>query len=380
MKAVLVTFSRAYNNGALLQCYALYRKLKEAGNECVVLDYYPDYFRHLYNVTKKFNLRHPPIKTYIQHALLHKTIKRRNASYEAFIRDNIEMSRTLNTYEDVEKYCPDADFYVTGSDQVWNYGCTYFDKTFFLDFDMAKKSRRYSYAACLGFKREKLTDDLFDEYKRRLTGYEGLSVRESSAISIVEELTGRKVRLDIDPTLLLDEKEWSDVAKNQPEDKPYVLIYYVQRTHALQNYALRLVDIYKEKGKEVKVICVPCNTAYDILSGKYDAEYGFDQRPYVGPAQLLGLIKNAECVLTNSFHGTVFSILFGKPFLSRIIEDSGKRNVRTEDLLKLMDLGEREIRSESDLLRVFEEIDYSAVKTKLKELRYESVSYINEMH
>ena len=138
MKAVLVTFSRAYNNGAILQCYALSRAIEEAGNECVVLDYYPYYFRELYTVTKKIKITHPPIKTYLQHYALRDVLKRRNNNFEEFIDKNLSITKTVSEYSDIDTVCPEADFFVTGSDQVWNYGCTYFDRTFFLDFAKAK--------------------------------------------------------------------------------------------------------------------------------------------------------------------------------------------------------------------------------------------------
>lgn len=374
-----MTFSRAYNNGALLQCYALSKAIQKSGNECVVLDYYPEYFRNLYCITKKFSLKHPPLKTYWQHFKLRKLIKERNGNYEKFINDNLTLTETVTSIKEIEEKCPDADIFVTGSDQVWNYGCTYFDRVFFLDFDKARRSKRFSYAACLGFKKEKLKDEYVSEYKRRLSGYEKISLREASSVSMVEEMTGTKVRLDVDPTLLLDRYEWEKIADQSKEDKPYILIYYVQKTRKLQHYAKELVELYKEKGKDVKVICVPCNTDFEVLSGKNDKEFCFDQRPSIGPAQLIGFIKNAEFVLTNSFHGTVFSVIFQKQFLTMKIEDSGKLNVRVDEFLKQMDLSMRTIEKSEDLSKCFEEIQYKLIEKKLNDLRNDSTAYIESM-
>lgn len=379
MKAVLVTFSRAYNNGALLQCYALSRAIEEAGNECVVLDYYPYYFKELYNVTKRFKITHPPIKTYLHRFALRKVLKKRNKNYNDFICKNLRMSETFGNIEKIDRKCPDADFFVTGSDQVWNYGCTYFDKVFFLDFEKARKSKRYSYAACLGFKRNKLNDEYFSEYKRRLSGYEGLSVREASSVPIIEEITGEKVRLDVDPTILLEASEWERIAEKCSESLPYILIYYVQRTEKLQIYAKMLQKIYRDNNEEVKVICVPCNTSYEVLSGKIDKKYDFDFRPDVGPAQLLGLIKGAKFVLTNSFHGSVFSIIFEKSFLAQEIEDSGKLNVRIDELLKQFGLDDRVISDKRDLKKAFDNINYMDVRNILDSLRRDSLEYIRNM-
>ncbi len=377
MKIGIVTFNRAYNNGALLQCYALCQTLRNLGAECNVVDYYPYYFKNSNTLSKKFKLSHPPVKSWINRIMLRKVLKQRNHNFESFIDKYIPTTRTFYSLEELQNNCPDFDAFITGSDQVWNYGCTYFDPVFFLDFPKAAKSKKYSYAACVGFKEERLPANLVDDYKRRLAGYESYSVREASAVPIIDKLTGQKARIDIDPTLLLTADNWGEIITDSSENEPYILIYYVQKTHKLQEYARRLAAESQKTGRNLKIICVPCNTSPDVLSGKYDSDFSMDLRPQSGPRELLNLIRHADYVVTNSFHGTVFSIIFQKKFVSLLTEYSGKRNVRSSDLLESLGLTDRAMTDNTN--DIDNAVDWAKVNDKLEAMRTSSLNYLKQI-
>ena len=103
MKAGIVTFNRAYNNGAILQCYALCKALHKNGIEAKVIDYYPVFFKQLYNIEKKFKLTHPPIKTWINHFILRDILAKRNENYEQFIEKYLDKTDTYYSKEELEK-------------------------------------------------------------------------------------------------------------------------------------------------------------------------------------------------------------------------------------------------------------------------------------
>ena len=377
MKAGIITFNRAYNNGAVLQCYALLYALKKNGIDCQVVDYYPAYFEELYKIKKRFKMTHPPVKTWLNHFKLRHVLHERNKNYEDFIDRYIDKTDTFYSIEDIEDCCPDFDIFISGSDQVWNYGCTYFDPVYFLDFKRAELAKKYSYAACIGLLENQIPHNLLEEYKKRLTGYEEYSVREVSAVPIIKKLVGRTARIDVDPTLLLDGDEWDLICDKGIEEKSYIFVYYVQRTKKLQKYALDLAKSYKSKGKDIKVICVACNTEPEILSGKYDKEFCFDLRPGAGPSQVVRLIRDAECVITNSFHGSIFSILYHKKFVTLLTEDSGKINTRTSNLLNTLDLTERSMTE--DFTEIERPIDWSSVENKLNAMRKNSLEYLKQI-
>ena len=127
------------------------------------------------------------------------------------------------------------DIVVAGSDQVFNDVCTKFDETYFLDFVPDKK--KYSYAASFGFK--ELPKEREEDYKRRLEGFQQLSIREESGCDIVRNLLGRESLCNIDPTFLLNRNEWEKIVVSK-ERKPYILVFSVLKPLKLVDYAIEL--------------------------------------------------------------------------------------------------------------------------------------------
>lgn len=367
MKVELVTFIRAYNYGAVLQCYALQTAIQETGVICEVLDYYPSYFRDLYSIRKDFRWTHPPVKTWINHFMLRNTIKMRNKAFNDFINKFICLSaETYTGKSDVQTFQSDADCYIVGSDQVWNYACTYFDPLFFLDFPDANKCKKYSYAACVGI--EKIPEDLVSGYKEKLENYEAYSVREEASVALLNDLLQKEIRVDCDPTFLLKQEQWEKMCNPYIEKDDYIFIYYVEKTKKLQQYAEILA-----KEKHMKIICVPCNVAPEVLSGKNDAEFDLELQLSASPQDILTYIKNAAYVVTNSFHGTALSIIFHKKFISKVDRESGKINIRIDDLLEKFDLCSRKMGNcEIDAPIVWENVDVT-----LDALRYKGKEYLS---
>ena len=173
-------------------------------------------------------------------------------------------------------------------------------------------------------------------------------------IPIMQTLLHKKAEVCCDPTLLLPPEEWRKLGKKGKERKPYILVYYVTRTEKLQEYAKKL----SEK-KKMKVICVSANMALDVITGGADRRFGFDCRMTCSPDEFVSLFRDAAYVLTNSFHGSVFSILFHKQFLVQTQLDNGKVNARAVALMDDLGIAGRELREEAniDLELPWEKID-----------------------
>lgn len=371
-KVGIVTFHRACNYGAVLQCYALNKTISNMGIKCETIDYWPTYFKNLYYMRKPFKLLHPPVKTIIRRFQVKDVLRKRNEAFESFVHNFIPLSKSrFHDLSDLNKIELDYDIYITGSDQVWNDGCAHFDPVYFLDFMAADRKKKYSYAASFGF--DQVPESLYTEYQRRLSGFCDFSVREENGKAIIDHLVGRTASLCCDPTLLLTLEEWSSIAEQPKKNDDYILVYYVTKTKTLQKVAERLAQ-----EKNCKVICVPCNNKFDVLNGKNDKEFDLELRNDCSPQEFITLFKNAKYVITNSFHGTVFSILFHKKFMVQIKLDNGKMNGRASAMLGQVHLEDRAL-DVDHILEIDNPIDWENVEESISAIREAGKEYLRQI-
>lgn len=372
MKFAILSFHRAYNYGAVLQNYALNKVLNGMNVSCCTLDYRPPYFTNEYYMKPEFKLWHPPVKTWVRRFLVRKVLAARIQTFEDFISKYIPLSgESYDSYEEICRIRDKYDCYLTGSDQVWSYSCSRFDPTFFLDFPDALAHKRFSYAASFGTR--EIPGEFRDEYRRRLSGYSAYSVREADGRLLLKELCQVDAAVCCDPTLLFDRQEWERFpAPRNAEAEEYILLYYVEQSEQLLHFARRLGDQLRKK-----VICIACNSDYKALAGRTEKRLGFDVRNSASPAEFLHLIRNASYVLTNSFHGTVFSILFNKNFGAQIVLDDGRRNERANEILNYAGLQNCKIESEAFSLE--KTPDWDSVNRKIQALREQSLKYLEEI-
>lgn len=357
MKIGILTFHRAVNYGAVLQAYALQKAIGGLGAKAEIIDYRNRYIESSYD---PFSLKGNKIKAIVKIALLGRIRSKKNRAFEHFSEKYMNLSAAH--YEDSEalkKAEEQYDAFVTGSDQVWNTDCADFDPAYFLTFVKDQKKKN-SYAASFGF--TAIPEGYVPEYKKRLSGYRNISVREESGKQIVKQATGREVPVVLDPTLLLTEKDWSAVANDVPQ-KGYILVYTVLYSDGLLDYARKLS---KEKGLPVL----------------YLNDKSFENRDitYIrgaSPEDFLGYFRHADYVVTNSFHGTVFSAIFKRPFVSEIrVEKEGKpcKNERSEQLLYSLGIPRRILSDQTD---IDEPIDWEPAETALDTMRWQSFEYLN---
>lgn len=210
-----------------------------------------------------------------------------------------------------------------GSDQVWNPDITIgLDDAYIGNIPKQGSCRLVAYAASMGG--ANLPVEIREKFSASVgTAFASISLREQSAIPFMEELLGRTITSMLDPVLLLERREWEKIAV-LPEDEGYVLVY-------LTEYSPQLMEQAHRVAQQLKKTVISVNFyRRDTLTPEW-----VERRVDIGPAEFVGYIRNAACVMTNSFHGTAFSILFEKPFA---VFPHSTRNARIEDLLKKLGL------------------------------------------
>ena len=227
--------------------------------------------------------------------LAHHLLQTKGSKFRQF-DSNIEYSTvTIGANDYPENLSNQFDYFIAGSDQVWNPHYNFVGTSDLLAF--AKPEQRISYAASFGV--DEIPDEKKKMYTENLTQFKALSVREKKGAEIIKELTGREARVVLDPTMLLTSEQWSKVerkSKFTPKNR-YVLVY------ALGEKSADFKNSIKHYAKEMEI--------FDIKTIQKNGR----EIP-VGPAEFLYLIHNAELILTDSFHASVFSVLYHKRFIT----------------------------------------------------------------
>ena len=376
MKIGILTILNVNNYGAELQCCALYRKLTKMGYDAEVINY-------LFGINPGHDFRGEKLtvpisfKQKVKVSLLpivqnlfcmfhQKNKKLRNKRSEEFHEKYNHL--TSSVYPSVRSLYEakfDYDVLCIGSDQVWNYEKGYSLEPFFACFDK-NGTKKISYASSIGL--SFLSKEAERVFKKELSGFAHLSVREQQASELLENLLDRDVDVVLDPTLILDNKEWQEVAKFDmcPKEK-YILVYIV--TIKPCDYVLEVAR-HIAKERNLKIVRI-CRDAYPEHSGNDVQEI-----LTAGPSDFVGLFANADFVVTNSFHGTVFSINFSKSFYS-VIKSQHSTNSRLTSILKKLNLENRILPVGSPLPKI-SDVDYTIPSEKLKEERYHSIEYIKK--
>ena len=352
-KIAIITFHRAINFGAVLQTYALSSYLKNLGFEVDVLDYRSKSLEDSYKTKFAFDLY--SIKRYFLKPLTE--IKKKK--FRKFICKNINLTQPLSTFEELQNIANNYDFIITGSDQVWNKQWTQKDSAYLLDF--CNDEQKVSYAASIG--KSSLSEEEKVWLSENLKSFRKISVRETTGKKILNEFVNKEISVNCDPVVLLDKEQWTKISKC-PKEKGYVLIYMLVASDSLVKAA---ADYGKNAGKEVIMI-------NDNLRKQYDVKY----KRFCSPEDFVGLFKNADCVFTNSFHGTMFSIIFEKEVHIELQKYKDAPNSRFVDLLK--NLGMEACIFSEDMLEGINSnsIDYSCVREKIAEMKEQTNLYFDD--
>ena len=352
MSIGIFTFPHSTSFGATLQMYALYHSVESLGYEAEVINYYNAYMKAEQHISQKNRIR-----TMARHLLHH----RQGRKFRNF--EQSRMHHYPNTaFSDPTKLTGLAKRYaavICGSDQVWNPDITGGDMSYFLDF-CGEETRRIAYAPSFGI------SDYSVDFKNQIHGelncFHALSVRETPGQKVVEELTGRDVSLVCDPTFLLNAEEWYTLERPHPAAKqPYILYYTIRSSASLWNQCR---EFAKKKG--LRIVVVGGNLLRQLKQKDKNIVYAMN----IGPEEWLYLVHHAQYVVTNSFHGTAFSVNFHKDFYLGM---SSLTNSRLHQIVDTLELGDRVI---GDNNWSDETIDYESVEQRLSPLRLSSLAYL----
>lgn len=298
------------NYGALLQAYALRKVCEKNGAEAHVIKYTPQISRDSYKVCKyKWRFRGTIVN--IQSLLHYADNKKSSERFLQFRDEEFHFLGDYDSYEEMKALPPTCDVYISGSDQVWNPDIS-FDDAFYFSCISKENVKLASYAASIGL--QSLPDELKTEFRKRVCRFDYVSVREKQAQKILAEL-GIKSDVAPDPTLLLNKEEWDAIACETIKE-PYILCYFVSYPKGIE----KVVDEVKKKyGEKYSII--------NLMTSEDSSKIGDIKIRDAGPREFLGLFKNASYVITSSFHGTVFSIINRKPFVTTLYKSTSSRVV-----------------------------------------------------
>jgi hypothetical protein len=363
MNIGILTFHYAHNYGAVLQAYALKKILEESEHTVELINYhnrviekcYP-YQRAKKAITWK-NGYQSVIKDVIHNYEImtgDRSWKKHYENFEQWIKTHLDI-KDKAIYSISELELQSYDILICGSDQIWNPNLTNgFDPVYFLDFET--NALRISYAASMGIEKlERRFENKFFDYIDKL---DGVSVREETLKTYITKRRKYPVEVVLDPVLLLNREDYLKLIR-RPKYKKYILMYSLKEDPKLKRIAKVLA---KKKGMQ----CIEVKYYNNAF------QHDIKQIAYAGPSEFLGLFAYADCVVTNSFHGTAYSLIFNKEFYCT---SAGAVNSRISDLLKKMNLSDRMIAGEI----LPDKINYDEVNTRLDKERENSRSFLEHM-
>lgn len=375
IRAGIMTFHRACNYGAVLQCYALQEHLKSMGYEVSVIDYRPDYIEREY---RDFMFRecfgngfYEGVRRFLYEICISGKRRKRKKGFRRFMRKYLNVVPAS-----VMKSENAFDVIVFGSDQIWNPEITGggFDTKYFACFPAARHARRIAYSASMG--KSCPSGPEAAEFSRLLGNFNLVSVREAALQEYINSVPGVKAGLALDPTLLAGTEIFDRLSAGGNEEKllsdnPYVLVYQVKTSPdtemVAESLALQIEKMNTAGSPEKKGTC-----KVEIKTVRPAVSRHSSQETMSSPEDFLRLIRNASCVVTTSFHGTALSVLFRKPFY--VLETGAESDFRAVSLLESIGLSSRFVAG--GRIPDFEDIDFSAPLEKLEELRKISSDFL----
>lgn len=371
----IITLVRVNNYGAELQAFATQHAIQLLGYDAEIIDYL--YFtnpRHkktkgskpCFSMPLKLKVIvaiYPWIQRFKRLKQEKSVLKRRDNSFAAFHKENTSFSKEYRTAESLAAANMDYDVYIVGSDQVWNPNNYTSLDPYFLKFVPQNKTK-ISYASSFGV--SVLPEHTRSYYQEALKGLNAVSVREENAVQLVDDVSDVKAQWVLDPTLLLTGEEWNKYGKEVGglPDK-FVLIYEVTPCA----YVKQLAQVVGEE-LDCKVVRITCDASRqesdDEIINVLDA----------GPAEFVWLFSKASFVVTNSFHGTAFSLNMKKDFFV-VTPERKRNNSRQKSLLRLVGQEDRLLIEGAPIPAKNKYcVDYSTVNPLLAKARERSINFL----
>lgn len=327
-KIGIMTFHRAKNYGAMLQSYALQETLNKKFDTYLV-DYRCPEIEEKYYVKKTLVRK---IKNFLK--LFFQTeyilsVNKKNRRFNEFVNNFLKTSKPYYA-QNIAEANNEFDAFIAGSDQIWNMKWSGTDWNYFLEF--ADSNKKFSYAVGLG-------NSIDEAYKMRILkdveSFQAILTREEDGRRLLKSIGVKKeIGTVCDPVFLLGKKEWTEklaLEQIQKKRKKYLLLYFVAKPTDAIPFAKKIAE-----QDDLEIVYVNINAEKNIPSD-------FTDVIGIGPREFLGLIKNAEVVITTSFHAMAFSLIFNKKFYYELCKDGSNNNSRLENLANICDVTDREI-------------------------------------
>lgn len=347
MKAYVLTHCTWSSFGSILQSLGLKRALMSLGCQSEILydrNILPFRWRHGKSLKQKLTL---PV------TLLHlREMREAYGKNVDFMTRNLDIRR-YEDYTDLYEHYPPGGTFIAGSDQVWQPALD--NPSFFLEFVRRDGERKISYAASMGV--SEIPADRKERYREYLSDMDAISVREEEAVRAIREVTDKEIFVHADPTFLVSAEEWREYEEEYPVKKPYILVYTIYWNDRIKKEIVKL----KEKTH------LPVYTVKTSPSRAY-ADKSFYN---VGVGEFLWLIDHAEYVVTSSFHGAAFSVIFNKKISMITNPNASSRFHQLERILQISNVKIAALPEDSSF-------DYISINNRIAEQRARGMAYLKD--
>lgn len=358
-KIGILTYHSGFNYGACLQAYALRTIIGRLGYDCEIINFETERFVASREMFSRKPTRFKEVVKVITRLPYWKSLHKREDLFNKYTFDVLHATERFKTEQEVIDNIDKYSCIVCGSDQIWNLSqqdAPAANLLFYLNFP--KNQRRVSYAASFG-KWVKEAPQCEDKFLPWLKQFDAISVREKSGVEYVKSL-GLKCELTLDPTVLLDKADYDKICTKRLLKEKYICMFGWNTNDDLVA-AAKVVS--RKLGLPVYNIVPPPRKMFCGIPRKLD----------VGPCEFLSMIKHAEFVVTNSFHGTAFATTFEKPYVSIV---TGNADTRMKSLLDQLGLSDHLVKKEEMNIDKLLKTDFSKVRAKKTDLRKASIEFL----
>ena len=334
------------------------------GHQVEVIDYRPRYIEDAYKLSITSRLQTDSLGSFLKSVLrefmLLPTRFCRRKGFDSFIHNYLSLSREVIGTQIPNEY----DVYVVGSDQIWNRAITDgYDNVFFCDFQFEKKGRKYiSYAAST--EQASMAESDISVFEDRLSVFDAVSVREDAFVDYLSRSSKHNIYKVIDPTLLHGKLFWDQLLSPSDSQKDYIVLYQARYNRELVHKAREIADRMHCQLIEMSAWTLPISR---ITKKGMKAS----------PLEFINYIKNAKLVLSTSFHGTAFSVIFEVPFYYVSLSDGW--DIRAISLLQDINLVDRMVTLETlQTTKIIASCDFSRTNELIEVLRQKSIAFLKE--
>lgn len=354
--AAFITVHVGFNFGSKLQAIATFEVLKKIGLNPICVNYIPPRVTHRRYWKTAIK---SPIK-FIWRVIYYPILLITERNFDGYLAKYCKMSVPIYAEDNFISKCPKTDAYVSGSDQLWN--CKHnegIDTHYFFD---GIKGEKIAFASSIGM--TSLPEEYARYMKKQLKGYKAISVREVSAVGLLENMGIESTHVQ-DPTFMLDKNEWIKFASNRLVKENYLFVYLP--------YNIKDKDLIYQTVREIAQNKNLTIVSYsdNIIKDKYADKTIY----FVTPGDILSLIMNAEVVVTNSFHGTAFSINLNKQFWTYM---PSKFSTRITSLLDLCGLNGRLLENKISDTQIDDIINYNQINSVLQQERQKAYHFLTK--